>query len=259
MTRAEVIDKLSASDFFKKKIGDLFSWSVGYDITKINRTNLAPTISFIKASPIKVPPDNRTLFMLTAKISDPSGPDNVRGVRADLSGIKKLPNTMLVDNGLWGDAKPNDGIYSLQTSVPMDVERGEKEIAVAVSNKMGWVALGKTNIDIEMNPMIFETKADPPTAAADGQTTVKLTAKVANPGRQEDLKEVLVDLRPIGFEDNVKMWDDKTHGDVAAGDQIFTVDVTVKKGTSPGLKNLPVRAINASGGVSTGEILLAVR
>ncbi len=36
MTRAQVIEKLSASDFIKKKIGALFNWGVGYDITKIN-------------------------------------------------------------------------------------------------------------------------------------------------------------------------------------------------------------------------------
>jgi len=45
LTRAQVIDKISTADFFKKKIGDLLNWSVGYDITKINRTNLAPTIN----------------------------------------------------------------------------------------------------------------------------------------------------------------------------------------------------------------------
>jgi hypothetical protein len=47
VSRAEVVEKLSTSDFLKKKIGDLLNWSVGYDITKMNRTNLAPTISYI--------------------------------------------------------------------------------------------------------------------------------------------------------------------------------------------------------------------
>ena len=39
MTRAEVVEKISTTDFFKKKIGDLLNWSIGYDITKINRLN----------------------------------------------------------------------------------------------------------------------------------------------------------------------------------------------------------------------------
>jgi hypothetical protein len=85
VTKVEVIEKISTADFFKKKIGDLLSWSVGYDITKINRTNLAPTISYITVTPQKAPPDDRTIVMLSAKVSDPSGLDNIKGVRADLS------------------------------------------------------------------------------------------------------------------------------------------------------------------------------
>lgn len=259
MTRAEVIEKLSTSDFLKKKIGDLFNWSVGYDITKINRTNLAPTISFLKAAPIKVPPDDRTVVLITAKVSDPSGPDNIRGVRADLSSIKKLPNTMLVDNGLWGDAVAGDGIYTLQTSVGYDSTKGIKDIPVAVSNKMGWVALSRTNVDVEIDPIIYETRAIPPAVPADGATVVMLTAKVENPGRQEDLKEVSVDLSAIGLEGNVKMWDDGTHGDDRAADRIYAIAATVKQGVSKGLKKLEVHASNVSGGSSSGEILLAVQ
>ena len=259
MSRADVIEKLSTSDFLKKKIGDLFNWSVGYDKTKINRTNLAPTISFIKAAPIKVPPDDRTVVLITAKVSDPSGPDNIRGVRADLSSIKKLPNTMLVDNGLWGDVVAGDGIYTLQTSVGYDSTKGIKDIPVAVSNKMGWVALSRTNLDVEIDPIISETKAIPPSVPADGKTAVTLTAKVENPGRQEDLKDVNVDLSSIGMESSVQMWDDGTHGDALAGNKVYSVLVTVKDGVSKGLKKLDVHATNVSGGSSSGEILLVVQ
>lgn len=259
VTRAEIIEKLSATDFLKRKIGDLLNWGVGYDITKINRTNLAPTISFIKASPVAVPPDNRTVMQLTAKVSDPSGLDNVRGVRADLSSIQKLPNMMLVDNGLWGDTSAGDGIYTLQTSVGYDVTRGTKDIPVAVSNKMGWVALGRAKVEVEVNPVIVEANAIPQTVSSSGRSSVLFMAKVTNPGRQEDLKEVTIDLAGVGITNNIKMWDDGTHGDAKAGDTVFSVQVDLSPGISRGVKKLPVHASNAFGGKTNGEITITVQ
>ena len=258
LTRAEVIEKLSAADFFKKKIGDLLNWSVGYDITKINRTNLAPTISYIQVLPPKAPPDDRTIITVTAKVSDPSGMDNIRGVRADLSAIDRLPNMMLVDSGLWGDIKSNDGVFTLQTSVAYGVQSGTKDIPVAVANKYGWVAIGRTNVEVQSNPIISDRKAVPPSVRADRGTEVLLAARVENPGRQEDIREVTVDLTSIGLESNVKMWDDGSHGDLKAGDMIFSVSVIPKQGTGSGTKKLPVRASNIFGGSSEGEILLVV-
>ena len=258
VTRAEVIEKLSTADFLKKKIGDLLNWSVGYDITKINRTNLAPTISFIKATPIQVPPDNRTVLRITAKVSDPSGPDNITGVRADLSSIKKLPNTMLVDNGLWGDETAGDQVYTLQTNVGYSVPSGGKEIPVAVANKAGWVALARTNVDVETNPIITDAQAVPQSVPSRTGGIVTFSAKVINPGRQEDIKEVTIDLKAIGVENIVKMWDDGTHGDTSAGDRIFTVIVSVKPGLGTGEKRLPIRAENMIGGRFEGEVTLTV-
>jgi hypothetical protein len=258
VTRAEIVEKLSTSDFLKKKIGDLLNWSIGYDITKINRTNLAPTISYIVATPLKVPPDERTVVLITAKVSDPKGPDNIKGVRADLSSINRLPNMMLVDNGLWGDKVAGDGIYTLQTNVGYDVVQGSKDIPVAVANKAGWVAVSNTNLNVETNPVIYDSRAIPEEVQADGRTQIMLIAKVENPGRNEDIKEVSVDLSPIGGENGTLMWDDGTHGDVRAGDKVYTTVVTVKTGTASGIKRLPVKAVNNSNGEGDGEIILKV-
>jgi hypothetical protein len=258
MTRADVIEKISAADFFKKKIGDLLNWSVGYDITKINRTNLAPIISYIKVEPSDVPPDDRTIVSITAKVSDPSGLDNIKGVRADLSTINKLPNQMLVDNGLWGDLKSSDGVFTLQTSVGNGVPSGTKDIPVAVANKSGWVAISRTSLDVRSNPIVYEGRATPQSVHANGQDETLLTAKVENPGRQEDIKEVTVDLTDIGLENNVRMWDDGTHGDARAGDGMFSVSVLPKENIGPWTRKLTVKATNVFGGSAEGEIVLVV-
>ena len=258
LTRGEVIDKISAADFLKKKIGDLLNWRTGYDITKINRTNLAPTIIYLKAKPNKIPPDNRTVLSLFVKISDPSGLDNIRGVRADLSEIKKLPNTILVDSGLWGDLNAGDGIYSLQTNVGYDVDQGDKEIPVAVSNKSGWVAVGRTTVDVKTDPLLSDAKADPQKVPADERTRVKLSVKVENPGRQEDVEEVIVDLTEIGGESKVNMNDNGEGGDIKANDMIYSVDTLVKENVRKGPKKLNIIATNRSKGKSGAEIILEV-
>jgi hypothetical protein len=127
-----------------------------------------------------------------------------------------------------------------------------------VANRSGWVAVGRTNIDVRSSPVISEGKATPPSVPSDGKTEVLLSAMVENPGRQEDLRGVTIDLTSIGLESKVSMWDDGTHGDVKAGDMIFSAAVVPKQGTSAGTKTLRVSASNVFGGAAEGEITLAV-
>ncbi|MFA4858404.1 MAG: hypothetical protein WC636_03910, partial [Candidatus Margulisiibacteriota bacterium] len=138
LTKGDAVAFLTASDFLKNKIGALLSWTIGYDISKVNRAKVVPVINYILAIPRKAPPDGRTIIELQASVDDPGGLVNIQGVRADLSEIGKLSNMMLVDNGLWGDAKAEDGIFTIQTNVSLSVSLGEKEVAVAVANQKGW-------------------------------------------------------------------------------------------------------------------------
>ena len=155
LTKGEALERISAVDFVKRKVGNLLSWTIGYDESKVSRASLVPVINYVRAQPIRVPPDGRTVLELTASVDDPAGLQNISGVRADLSNIGKLPNMMLVDNGLWGDKKAGDGIYTLQSNVSPRITEGEKEIPVAAANQNGWLALSKTSVDIEKNPTVF--------------------------------------------------------------------------------------------------------
>ncbi|MBI5701122.1 hypothetical protein HZC34_04655 [Candidatus Saganbacteria bacterium] len=146
LTKGEAISRLSATDFIKNKIGDLFSWTIGYDLSRVNRIKLVPNIKYIKAIPRSIPPDGRSVLEISAGVEDPMGLPNLSGVRADLSSIGRLSNTILVDNGLWGDRVANDGIYSLQSNIDPSVQVGNKEIPVAAANKQGWLAVTKTTI-----------------------------------------------------------------------------------------------------------------
>ena len=258
MTKGEAIQLLTTSDFVKQKIGELLSWTIGYDISKVSRVRLTPTINYIKASPKKSPPDGRTIIDVQASVDDPGGLGNISGVRADLSSIGRLANTALVDNGLFGDEKANDGIFSLQTTVSPRIGLGSKDIPVAVANKKGWLALAKTALDVRKNPSLVEIKLAPDKVVADGRAIYTLTVKIDNPGRIEDLESVAADLSPLGLSNPMVLVNNGTAGDAAAGDDTWTVRFAVPSSVPAGSYTIQIAARNIAGGEANGQLILTV-
>jgi hypothetical protein len=164
----------------------------------------------------------------------------------------------LVDNGLWGDFKADDGIYTIQTNVKLDVAHGKKEIPIAVANKKGWLTLSKTSLDVERDPSVIWAKATPTSVRADGKSKVLLEVAVDNPGRIEDIKSVTVDLRGIGGGKDSPMRNDGTAGDKKPMDNVFTLEITPPPKVSSGEKRLSVKVENIIGGRASGEIILVV-
>jgi hypothetical protein len=258
LTKGEAAVLISATDFMREKIGALLSWTIGYDITKVNRTRLIPVINYVLAVPKAVPPDGRTVLEIKASVDDPSGLKNISGVRADLTALGRLPNMMLVDNGLWGDEKAGDGVYTLQTSVSPKIEIGGKEIPVAAANKKGWLAMAKTSLEVAKSPRILKAQALPQKIVKGKTTAVLLVVEVYNPGRIEDLTSVTVDLEPLGGAREVPLYNNGSHGDKVALDDVFSLVWEVRDPVSEGIKRLPVAATNALGSRATGEMLLEV-
>jgi len=258
LSKGEAVMLLSATDFMKQKIGELLSWTVGYDISKVNRVRLIPIINYVKAVPKKMPPDGRTVLEVVASVDDPGGLVNISGVRADLSAIGRLPNTMLVDNGLFGDEKQGDGVYTLQTSISPKVSLGPKDIPVAVANKKGWLALARTSLEIRKNPVIAEARFLPERALADGKTLVTITVKVENPGRIEDVQSVTADLRPLRLSERTGLLNDGREGDVVAKDNTWSLQFTLSGAVKPGTYLIPVQVTNLVGGLAVGEAAITV-
>ncbi len=258
LTKGEAVVRISASDFMKKKIGELLSWTIGYDISKVSRLKLTPSINYVTAVPRKVPPDGRTILEIMASVDDPGGLKNIAGVRADLSSIGRLPNTMLVDNGLFGDRKASDGIYTLQTSVSQKIEMGAKEVPVAVANKKGWLALAKTTLDVRLNPAIIEAKFTPDPVRAGSSDPVLLTVRIENPGRIEDMSKVTADLRSFGYTELALLRNDGKEGDAVEGDEIFSLQFMVPDYVVEGDYSIRVGASNLAGGYGFADVTLKV-
>ncbi|MBU0501656.1 MAG: hypothetical protein KJ811_00220, partial [Candidatus Margulisbacteria bacterium] len=258
LTKQEAVRLLSATDFVKNKIGQLLSWTIGYDLSKINRVRLTPTIKYIQAVPRRIPPDGRTVLEIYASVDDPKGLSNISGVRADLSAIGRLANTMLVDNGLYGDAHASDGIYTLQASVSSKIEIGKKEIPIAAANKNGWLAIAKTTLNVSRDPVISDFQFSPAEAISDGQTLLTLQVKIDNPGRLEDIRQVSLDLSALGYSELLVLRNDGRGGDSIAGDDIYTVQFTVPAAAKNRDYQFEISAVNLVGGTTVVKDKLRV-
>ncbi len=256
LTKEDAIKMLSASDFVKKKVAELLSWTAGYDLSKINRAGLTPSIKSVTAIPKKIPPDGRTILELAASVDDPGGRKNIAGVRADLSPIGRLPNTMLVDTGEYGDRKAKDGVYTLQTTVSRETDVGPKEIPVSAANKSGWVAYAKTSLDVLLKPTIRHAWFDPEEAPADSKSIVTLKVEVDNPGRIEDLVKAIVDLRPLGYEEVALLRNDGWAGDEVARDNVFTLQFVIPEYIKAGKHKIRIEVQNLIGGYAAHDAVL---
>jgi hypothetical protein len=195
--------------------------------------------------PRNVPPDGRTVLDLVASVDDPGGLANISGVRADLSSIGRLANTALVDNGLYGDQRAADGVYTLQTNVSPKASLGLKDITVAVANKKGWLALAKTTLDIEKNPTILEAKLEPDRAREGSGTAIKITVTVNNPGRPEDVNSVTADLSALHLSERSQL--------VNIGGNVWSLDFNLKNDVPAGTFFVPVQVTNIIGGRAVGQ------
>lgn len=148
MSKIEAAKKLSKTETVKKKQKNLMDWSKGFTAKEIFKTGSAPGIKFVRAVPQTVNADGKTVLLLQAGIYDPKGNANIKAVRGDLTSIGNISNFTLVDNGKWGDKTPNDGIYSLQTTVSKGIKPGTKTITITAANREGWAAASKAALAV---------------------------------------------------------------------------------------------------------------
>ena len=258
LTKGEFIEQLSADKLMKDKIKELVSWTVGYDVSKVSKVKLTPTITYVKAIPKRMPPDGNTVLEIFASVYDPGGPENIAGVRADLSPIGRLANTKMIDEGSYGDRVADDGVFTVQTNVAPKTTLGPKEIPVSVANNRGWLARAKTTLDVEKNPAIIDVKFLPEKILPDDQTLATIIVEIDNPGRVEDLKSVTADFRAFGYTELLPLRNDGEGGDVVAGDNNFLGPFVVASFTRAGDYRIRIGGSNLVGGYIDRDVVLKV-
>jgi hypothetical protein len=106
-----------------------------------------------------------------------------------------------------------------------------------------------------VNPKVSYPWAKPVSVANDGTSPVVFTAYVIDPN--ENLSSVEINLSAIGGSAHQAMYDDGTHGDVTAGDNIYSF---LLSGTTAPVGNytLTITATDTDSNVGTGSVGIAV-
>jgi len=227
------------------------SFSVGYTLPSFNRATLAPVMKYVNVDPNKIMLDKNLLFKLMVSVDNPGGLSEVEDVKLDAASLGKSVDLKMVDNGLWGDAVANDGIFTLQERVNPNIIPGEKEITVSVVNKKGWMSVARAGVMVEKgqkDSIEIEAIATPNKIKSGQNTKVAFTAKlIIFPGDTSNLT-ASADLSSLSLDSRVKM---KKSG------KTFYLETNIKT-TNIGEKSVSVKINDASGATYIVEIKIEV-
>jgi hypothetical protein len=137
--------------------------------------------------------------------------------------------------------------------------QGTFEISVTVSDNIDEI---EENITVEVKanapPFLDNIKISPDAIYNSGDETILITCEVSDENGLEDINKVRIDLRGIEGSSKNKMYDDGTFGDKEAGDGIYSLEVVVPKGITPGEKVLVITAIDKSDGEFSQDITILI-
>ncbi|MEO7431922.1 MAG: choice-of-anchor X domain-containing protein [Dokdonella sp.] len=209
------------------------------------------------ATPATLAITESTLLTVTT-VAGANPPSSGVAVTADLSAIGGAASTTLFDDGTHGDATAGDGVFSLQTTVPLGTLPGTKVIPATVTDAQSRSA----SVVIALT---VQTPVDPagvgsatPDIAPIGASSL-LTVTVT-PGTTPASTGITVaaNLASIGGSATQAFYDDGTHGDTTAGDGVHSFNATVAAGTAAGAKVFAVTISDAQARTGDATIGLSV-
>jgi hypothetical protein len=200
-------------------------------------TSAAPTGSG-SATPSTVTVGNSTLLKVT--VTPGVNPTSTGlAVSADLTSIGGISNQSFFDDGTHGDVTPGDNIFSFSATVPSNNATGSLSIPAVISDAQ--VRGGSTTISLTVNPLSTSPTgvilATPSSLQAGNPTLITVTV---TPGANPTSTGIAVtgNLGTIGGSATQTFYDDGSHGDVTAGDNVFSFTASIPANTTAGSKSL---------------------
>ncbi|MDQ2856492.1 MAG: DNA/RNA non-specific endonuclease, partial [Acidobacteriota bacterium] len=209
------------------------------------------------ANPNSLAPGGSTL--LTVSVTPGTSPPSTGvTVTGNLTGIGGSAAQQFFDDGTNGDVTGGDNVFSWQAIVVAGTTGGLKTLHVSISDAQA--RTGSTNISLTVqapaNPAVTGA-ANPSTVAQDG--SVILTGNVTSGLLPASTGiAVTADLSAIGGSANQQFYDDATHGDAVAGNNVFTFQTIVPAVTTTGGKSIPITVTDAQARSGSGTISLNV-
>ena len=185
-------------------------------------------------------------------------PSTALTVSADLSSING-GSVSLFDDGAHGDGAAGDNEFGLDVTIDAAATPGSKSLPLSVSDGESRSGSGSIALTVltPTSPTVSAASAAPASVPAGNTTHLAVTvAPGTNPASSS--LAVTVDTSAIGGAAGTSLFDDGAHGDGAAGDNVFGLDVTVSSGTATGSKSLPVSVSDSLSRTASGTITLGV-
>lgn len=246
--------------------GSLYS-TVETISVEVNNIDMPPEILSAKVKPVSVEADGETVVVFTVEVFDDGPPEEI-DVTIDLRPIGGRNAQQMYDDQTHGDKKEDDQEYTYRTTVPGDIEPGEKELEITVTDGIGQEATAKIELEVledttpdeNSPPELLTPIAEPTIIPNDGETSVTFTVLVQDEDGLDDIELVVIDLSPIGGSASTIMSDDGiSNGDSVGGDGIYTFTTVVPTTIEPGEKQLTVFVTDKSSVSAFDTITLVVK
>lgn len=211
------------------------------------------------ANPASVVAGSSTL--LTVAVTPGTNPASTGiTVTGNLSSIGGSATQQFFDDGTHGDATAGDNTFSFQATVTSGTSAGAKTLPASIADAQS--RTGSANISLTVTALSTSPSgtgaANPNTLMAGGSTL--LTVNVT-PGTNPSSTGITVtgDLSSIGGSGIQPFFDDGTHGDAVASDNVFSFQATVSNATSPGGKTLPIGITDTQARSGSTTIALTIQ
>jgi len=137
ITREEAVTLLSRLSFVSVQTRALANFSIGYGRSVYAQIDTPPQIVWFKVVPARISKSTSRPVSLTAMVADRQGYADIIGVRVDLSSLGGPPDAEMADQGVEGDVKKGDAIFTLNLSVSVEATGGYLLKVIALDKK-GW-------------------------------------------------------------------------------------------------------------------------
>jgi hypothetical protein len=212
-------------------------------------TSTNPT-GVVRANTSSVVAGTQTLLTVTVTPGPNPASTNL-AVSADLSSIGGPATQAFAANG---------NVFSFQTTVSANTTVGPKSLPVTITDaqsRTGDASILLTVTFVSTSPAGVGT-ANPNSLQA-GNTTLLTVSVTLGTNPVSTALGVVGDRGSIGGAGSQPFFDDGTHGDAVAGDNVFSFQAAVASGTTPGAKSLPVTVTDAQARTSSAAISLTVQ
>jgi len=244
-TDAKVTAKMTNS------LGNLYSKE---SPDKVTLDGVKPEVKTPAEPPTGTIPDGDKATLLTVSVTDTVS--GVESVKINLSPVNGQPQQQMYDDGTNGDEIANDGIYSLMITV-VGTGEGKYDLDVTATDLAGNINSDEflsLYVD-DTPPIVTEPKADPNFVPS--KHTSLLTVNVTDEPFGALGLTVTIDLSAIEGSENQTMYDDGTHGDKVANDNVYSYETSVVCGEDD-IHLLPITITDIAGHQETANIKLTV-